>query len=372
MPDYMQDTTVLERAIAADQATIDNARAMLAGGEVDNMTAEGARLTIAGCEATIANKRAMLAQSDPLTGLERDIPVSAARDAWSATSHTPDERGDQEIAAYVSQLQRDYASLLQLCDDSPDKRATLAAEFSRYRAGFRKRKLAQLAAHARCLSSHVTGPANFPARRNAKRIGTEHKRLEDMLEFRKRALAAIRKVLTPERAPIRLGDSDAGDRLQDKIAKLEGDQAFYKLVNATIRAHRKAGKEVQIAQLVAATGIPTAAAARLLEPDDFGRIGIPAYKLTNNLAEIKRLQGRLGAVERAQATPTVELDGEHARLEDSAADNRVRLFFPGKPDATVRGQLKGSGFRWAPSLGCWQAYRNTGSLAVARKIAGVA
>ena len=35
-------------------------------------------------------------------------------------------------------------------------------------------------------------------------------------------------------------------------------------------------------------------------------------------------------------------------------------------------RLKGAGFRWTPSLGCWQAYRNHRALSVAKAIAGVA
>ena len=35
-------------------------------------------------------------------------------------------------------------------------------------------------------------------------------------------------------------------------------------------------------------------------------------------------------------------------------DNRLQVFFDGKPDADTRAELKSSGFRWAPSVGAWQ------------------
>lgn len=49
----------------------------------------------------------------------------------------------------------------------------------------------------------------------------------------------------------------------------------------------------------------------------------------------------------------------------------MRLYFSGKPDDATRGRLKSRGFRWTPSLGCWQAYRNPTALDVARREAGV-
>jgi hypothetical protein len=43
---------------------------------------------------------------------------------------------------------------------------------------------------------------------------------------------------------------------------------------------------------------------------------------------------------------------------DNVPYNRIQIFFDEKPDADIRKKLKQNGFRWAPSNGAWQSYRN--------------
>jgi len=86
---------------------------------------------------------------------------------------------------------------------------------------------------------------------------------------------------------------------------------------------------------------------------------------------MRRVKERIKYLTRTQAQPEMvkENSDNGIRLEDSPADNRVRLFFPGKPSEETRARLRSNGFRWTPSLGCWQAYRNYRSQQVAQEIA---
>ena len=38
-------------------------------------------------------------------------------------------------------------------------------------------------------------------------------------------------------------------------------------------------------------------------------------------------------------------------------DNRLQVYFPDKPRSDVITALKRHGYRWTPTLRCWQAYR---------------
>lgn len=299
-----------------------------------------------------------------------DIPADLAARAHAGTSFVPDDRARTERAEYAQTLAADYAAMERYAT-TDDKRATLDAEFARYRAGYRTRFVARLTAMSRCMSTMITGGSNFPTRRNAKRSDTADRRTTELIEFRERALAAIRKALTPELRPVMSGDSDAVARLTDKIATAEKIQGIMKAANQAIRVHAKAGTDAQVAALVAlGVGFTEARARELLTPDFCNRIGFASYELTNNNANIRRMRERLATITQNQATPSTEIAGERARLEDSPADNRVRLFYPGKPDSEVRARLKRAGFRWTPSLGCWQAYRNHATMAVAHSEAG--
>jgi hypothetical protein len=300
-----------------------------------------------------------------------DIPESVAYAAHHGTSFVPERRAAQERNGYAETLQADRESLLKLAD-TDEKRAMLEGEFARYREGYRRRTLAYLHSRSRLVSVMIAGPSRFPVDRMSKRGDVVHKRLGELIEFRKRALEAIRRKLCPEPRPIMAGDSDAVERLQAEIDKAERLQCAMKQANEIIRrAPRYKPTPEKLADLMA-LGLKKHRAYELFQPDFANRMGFPDYALRNNGANIRRMKARLEQIRQAQATPETSTEGENARIEDCPAENRVRLFFPGKPDATIRDRLKSSGFRWAPSLGCWQAYRNWRSLQIAKEVAGVA
>lgn len=290
--------------------------------------------------------------------------------AFYNTSHDPEGRGRRTIQEHKEILQADYQELLAHAS-TPELKAILDEEFARYQAGYTARKNEWLAASSRCISSFITGPSNFPTSRAEKANRREHNLSTECTDYRAWSKKRILRALHPELAPIKTSDEDAQERLQAKINGLKESQAMMKAANKAIRANFKTGYEGKLAALIE-IGLTEDQAHKILKPDCFGCIGFAHYSLSNNNAEIRRLEQRLAYIKKTQATPASEAQGTAARLEDAPQDNRVRLFFPGKPSEELRTDLKRSGFRWTPSLGCWQAFRNPMAMDRARKFAGIA
>lgn len=171
------------------------------------------------------------------------------------------------------------------------------------------------------------------------------------------------------RNPIRSQDPDAIGQLKKKIEAAEKLQAVMKAANRIVR-DSTLNENQKVIRLAADCRIDEGRALQLLQPDYAGRSGFPSYELTNNTANIRRMQERVKALERegARASVTVEFPG--GRMEDNAEECRVRIYHDAKPGKDVIEKLKGSGFHWTPSLQCWQRLRNDSARWAATRVTG--
>ena len=74
-----------------------------------------------------------------------------------------------------------------------------------------------------------------------------------------------------------------------------------------------------------------------------------SYQLTNNNAEIRRVKARIEQLSNRHSRNFPAGSSIRGRVEMNQEDNRLQVFFDGKPDADTRAELKSSGFRWAPA-----------------------
>ena len=231
----------------------------------------------------------------------------------------------------------------------------------------------------------ATGRGGFNFKRNDKKRALYDKASGEFLGAVDEAKNKIRALVRSSRV-IRSGQSDTVQKLRDRIAELES-------ARTKIKEDNKAARKVK--------GETT-----------------PTYSLSNLGAEIRRLKERLKAEERKPKTGALkqeaaELEDLEVKIRDQTLspqtrrraldsvrdqrlevatklgelrakeesgesgagtpstlyklpsggrveirqdqeDNRIRLFFPNKPNEEQRQRLKKQGFRWSPRAGAWQ------------------
>lgn len=159
-------------------------------------------------------------------------------------------------------------------------------------------------------------------------------------------------------------DPQAVAKLVAKLSKLEEAQETMKAVNAYYRKHKTLD------------GCPH------LTPEQIDKLKADmaqswhldksrpyqSFVLSNNNAEIRRIRARIEQVRQHEDTQFAGWEFDGGRVEANKADNRLQIFFDGKPDEGTRDELKANGFRWAPSVGAWQRQLNMNAYRAAEHI----
>lgn len=166
-------------------------------------------------------------------------------------------------------------------------------------------------------------------------------------------------------------DPDALAKVRGQLVEREARQTTWKRVNAWLRplgltigddwgpaAYAKLYEH--LSEEEAAAVVKSLADAVRFEP---GRLPLkfPAYKLTNNNAQIKRLRQRVAKLEQlpdADADPERLATGPDGYAETRPDLGRVAVEFRGKPAEEVRSLLKRHGFRWSSRQGAWLRHLN--------------
>jgi hypothetical protein len=144
-------------------------------------------------------------------------------------------------------------------------------------------------------------------------------------------------------------DPQAVRKLEDKLAALQATQGLMKKVNAWFRQYKTLDNCPGLSDRYIAELKHSMSTDWRANPVPF-----PAFELTNNNANIKRIEQRIADLKKKD-------DGEFAgwtfpggKAEVNAGENRLQLFFDDKPPQEQREVLKKHGFKWAPSQGAWQ------------------
>ncbi len=206
---------------------------------------------------------------------------------------------------------------------------------------------------ARVPSIMIAGGSNFPVRKKEKQNAAADKNMQEFTEIQ----GLLDKIRSTGMGGISADDPNAVSKLESKLAKLETLQETMKAVNAYYRKHKTLDgcphlSPEQIEKLKASMSGSYRANPKPFE----------SYQLSNNNAEIHRLKNRITALTRRKELGYVGWEFDGGRVEANTADNRLQIFFDEKPDKEIREELKGNGFRYAPSAEAWQRQLNDNAI----------
>ena len=156
-------------------------------------------------------------------------------------------------------------------------------------------------------------------------------------------------------------DPDAIEKLKKEVAVLKQRQDLMKATNRAIRMKDTAKGDAKLAEF----GYTPQDIAKLREPQ-YGRIGIPAWRISNNGANIRRIEARIKDLEQRAELEPVHITT--ALYELKVEDNRVQFIFDGKPDEEIRNILKFHAFKWSPSRGAWVRQASGNGLYAAKEV----
>lgn len=248
--------------------------------------------------------------------------------AYSNLSFSPGKRAYDIVIGNEAELNDDIKTMPE------DER-------QRYIDNYKKYLFSWLSAMGRCLSSMITGPANFPVRRNQKALDSEHKRLEEFIEWRKNALNSIAKRIEANK-PQEQKDTEQFLQLKKQVDRLFDG---WGVVNFKGRL-----------ETVAKSG-NTELVQKVLDYLKFMQIEKNTVLCTSrnsiwslaNVAEVKR---ELEVDKQTAESKEYELNG--VKVVENIQADRIQLFFDGKPKSEIISNLKQNAFKWSPSNMCWQ------------------
>ncbi len=271
-----------------------------------------------------------------------------AYQAYVGTSFDPERRRDQILRELEEELQQDLESLGEKAGD--------------YESGYIAHALFWLERKSRCISVMITGPANFPVKRNEKANNAEDKAWQAFRQWRIRYSKAVNRVhnLCPE---------DDMELAIKKVDKLIINQEIMKAVNKIVRNKNLTdGEKIEV---VIEAGLPEKSATSILEPDCMGVIGFASFSLTNNNAKIKAAKDKIEIMKRRIA---VKADFEPIPFPGGSINieaDRVTITHDEKPDREVIDKIRHRGFHWSRNYGCWSRKHTAQALYDAKEIVGL-
>ena len=250
------------------------------------------------------------------------IPKETAYRAFVNVSFDPEIRGESQRDSFATEIIELYEELIKL---NPERIAEIEQDIEDYTQRLLKKELAWLGAKSRTISPMITGPANFPTARNEKALSSEHNRTTEYLEFVENAKKAL-------------------IRKYKKVVLEDVEKLVSKYRTYGINSLMKEGLYRKLMNIAKDNRIEEVENALKNAKDIF--------------TSRHKIHREIEALKQSKTEESTEKDINGVRIVDNIQDNRLQLFFDGKPEKETIEYLKSKCWKWTPSNGCWQNWRS--------------
>ena len=173
-------------------------------------------------------------------------------------------------------------------------------------------------------------------------------KMRKSIEEQKKADYYERKAASVGTGGISSYDPEAVDKLQAELDSLRDFHERMKKANRLI----KSDKLEQVRELFS-TWKPEIVEELINPTESYHRAGFASYQLQYNLANIKRLEGRIKEIKQVEALQETFEPKTYGVGTLTLEDQRICWTFDGKPPEAIRKILKSNGFRWTPTVKQW-------------------
>ena len=280
----------------------------------------------------------------------------AAYRAHTGTSFSPDRRAADCVKGHEEELNADLEAMPE-------------AERPRYIDGYKKHLFSWLSAKSKIYSTMIAGAARFPVARMEKLNRYEHNRSVEFSDWRKRALATIARRVQEAKPEAQKRDErwlQVKENMERSLATITAIDSgmspysrplFVSSVSNSIKTFAKNGDVELVNKCLA-----------LIEHwNDHSEKPVISAKNAIWLLPEEAEKNREAAVDKASAE-SQERVVNGVRVVSNSQEDRLQLFFDGKPPQEMISLLKGSAFKWSPSRGCWQRQLTNNAIYAANKI----
>lgn len=283
-----------------------------------------------------------------------------AENAYRWSSFDPDVRGETDIMHYERILQEDMQQIP-------------AEKQEEYVSAYKQKFSSLLGSLSHCVSTMITGPANFNHKRNEKANISYDNRYKEFHEWRNRFINAMKRMKEAVRSEEEKQD-EAWQALKREIGR--SADIIHEIDTGKSKGYNRALFVSSILNKVG-TFANHGNVEIVKKAVDFineynSKIKKPVITARNTFFDLpnvaQRMKEKLQAVREQE---NKEMIFEGGTLVWNYEEDRLQILFNDIPEEGKRKELKSSGFRWSPRNKAWQRQLTSNAVYAAKRVLNI-